>query len=116
MRSDASKRIRDDAAVDAECRAVGGAGGFRADLTDQVGDLFRRGVAPQQRGRPALCEHARGESSTVVPAASARAARRTGAISTQVGPGITELTVTLVPLVVSAAPRAITSWADFKKP
>jgi hypothetical protein len=39
-----------------------------------------------------------------------------GAISTQVGPGITELTVTLVPLVVSAAPRAITSCADFEKP
>ena len=46
-------------------------------------------------------------SSTVVPAACARAAIRTGAISTQVGPGSTELTVTLVDLVCSAAPRAI---------
>ena len=45
-----------------------------------------------------------------------RAASLTGAISTQVGPGSTELTVTLVPLVCSAAPRAITSWAPLEKP
>ena len=42
-----SKRIGDDAAVDAQRGAVGGAGGFRADVADQVGDLLglRRSAA-----------------------------------------------------------------------
>src|SRR5689334_10057512 len=54
--AEVSKRIGHDAAVDAQRRAIGGARSFRAEIADQIGDLFRLGVALQQRGRPALAE------------------------------------------------------------
>src|SRR5206468_12371524 len=52
------KRIGNNPAVDTKRAAGGGAGGFGADVADQVGDLFRFGVALHQRRRAALGEAA----------------------------------------------------------
>ena len=50
------------------------------------------------------------------PSALARGPMLRSWVSTQVGPGNTELTVTFEPLVVSANPRAMANCAALEKP
>ena len=51
-----------------------------------------------------------------MPCCLARSETKVATPSDSVGPGRTELTVTPVPAVVSATPRAIASWAVLVMP
>ena len=103
--------LLDDAAVDADGGAVGGARGGARQVHDHVGDLGGGREAPEQRRRARRREELALHGLEADAARGGQLAHEGGRALRGQGPGSTQLTVTAVPRVRSARPRAIASCA-----